>query len=60
MYTLKDNADKTLLYGSPWLDLSRNGVVNQIERPSIKDDFYGNINYDTLGSLVIDIIKEEI
>ena len=54
MYNLKSGADKSKLYGSPWLDLSRNGVVKMIEKPDLKEDFYGNINYDILSSLEID------
>lgn len=54
MYNLKSGADKSKLYGSPWLDLSRNGVVKMIEKPYLKEDFYGNINYDILNNLEID------
>ncbi|MBQ9448964.1 MAG: hypothetical protein IJU60_03735 [Acholeplasmatales bacterium] len=54
MYTLKDGADKTKMYGTPWLDLSRDGIVKMIEKPNIKDDFYGNVNYDILNGLQID------
>ena len=54
MYNLKSGADKSKLYGTPWLDLSRNGVIKMIEKPDLKEDFYGNINYDILNSLEID------
>jgi len=51
MYSLKDGADKTKLFGTPWLDLFRNGIVKMIEKPNLKEDFYGNINYDILNNL---------
>ena len=53
MYSLKDGADKTKLFGTPWLDLSRNGIVKMIEKPNLKEDFYGNINYDILNNLEV-------
>ncbi len=52
-YTLKDGANKTILYGSPWLDLSRNGVIKQIEKPNVKNDFYGYANYDIIDGLTV-------
>ncbi len=54
MYNLKSGTDKSKLYGTPWLDLSRNGVIKMIEKPDLKEDFYGNINYDILNSIEID------
>lgn len=53
MYTLKNGADKSKMFGTPWLDLSRNGLIKMIEKPDLKEDFFGNVNYDLINSLEI-------
>lgn len=52
-YELKDGVDESSLQGSPWLNTSIVGMVNKINKPSIKDDFFANVNYETLSTNTI-------
>ena len=50
-YVLKPDADTSLLGGSPWLDLSRDGAIDMVERPELKNDFFNYVNYDEFKEL---------
>ncbi len=52
-YTFKQDADMSKINGYPWIDFSRPGAIKMVYRPSLKDDFYGYVNYDELNSLEI-------
>lgn len=53
-YTIKDEVeDISDLQGSPWLNTSIEGIMNKIEQPSIKDDFFANVNYDYLSQYTL-------
>ena len=53
-YTIKPGVtDLSFLQGYPWINTAVAGVLNKIEQPSIKDDFFANVNYDELKDVVI-------
>ena len=47
-YELKPGVAKTDIKGAPWVNANLPGMVNKIEKPSLKDDFYSSINYEDL------------
>ncbi len=53
-YTFKRNADMSKINGLPWIDFSRPGAIKMVERPELKNDFYGYVNYDELSNMTID------
>lgn len=52
-YTLKEGGSKENLTGSPWLNVMTPGVVSNIEKPSLKDDFFVSTNYDYLSTATL-------
>lgn len=53
-YTLKEGvSDLSFLQGYPWLNTSVVGVMDKIEKPALKDDFFANENYDALQGIVL-------
>ena len=51
-YTLKEGvSDISDFNGSPWLNVQKKGVINKIEKPSLKDDFYTYANYEYLQDM---------
>ena len=47
-YVLKSGVSRDELEGAPWINSNINGMINKIEKPSLKDDFYASVNYDDL------------
>ena len=48
-YICKEGVEDTsFLQGSPWLNTSIDGAIDKIEKPSEKDDFFANVNYEYL------------
>ena len=53
-YIVKEGIQDTdFLQGSPWLNTSIDGVMNKIEKPSLKDDFFANVNYEYLSDYTL-------
>lgn len=53
-YTLKEGVtDLGFLQGYPWLNTSIVGVMDKIEKPALKDDFFASENYDALQGIVL-------
>ena len=53
-YTLKAGVtDLGFLQGYPWLNTSVVGVMDKIEKPALKDDFFASENYDALQGIVL-------
>ena len=53
-YVIKDEAeDISDIQGEPWVNTSITGVMNKIEKPSLKDDYFANINYDYLSEYTL-------
>ena len=50
-YTFKENADMSKINGYPWIDFTRPGVINMVEKPELKNDFYAYVNYDELSNI---------
>ena len=51
-YTLKEGvSDVSDFNGAPWLNVQKKGVINKIEKPSLKDDFYAYANYEYLQNI---------
>ena len=50
-YTFKDNADMSKINGYPWIDFTRPGAINMVEKPELKNDFYAYVNYDELSNI---------
>ena len=53
-YTLKEGGSKENLTGSPWLNVMAPGIVSNIEKPSLKDDFFVATNYDYLSTATLE------
>ena len=47
-YELKEGVKESDLQGSPWVNLNIEGQIDKIEKPSLKDDFYGYVNYESI------------
>ena len=47
-YKKKAGYENTELQGAPWINSDLEGQLNAIEKPSLKDDFFANINYDAI------------
>ncbi|MBQ2070320.1 MAG: hypothetical protein II467_05250, partial [Bacilli bacterium] len=53
-YTIKEGVtDLTFLQGYPWLNTSVVGVMDKIEKPAAKDDFFSSVNYETLQGITL-------
>ena len=53
-YTIKDGVtDLDFLEGYPWINTSVEGVLNKIERPRPRDDFFAYANYDISKDIVV-------
>ena len=52
-YKVKDGVNVEDLYGEPWLNSAVEGMMEKIEKPSEKDDFFANANYDYIQSVTI-------
>ena len=53
-YKIKEGiTDLSFFEGYPWINTSIEGVLNKIEKPSEKDDFWANCNYDLLKELEV-------
>lgn len=53
-YTLKDGVtDLSILEGYPWINTSVDGAIRSIEKPSEKDDFFANRNYEKLQDVSV-------
>ena len=53
-YKIKEDVtDLSFIQGYPWLNTSVEGVINKIEKPSLKDDYFAYINYDKIKNLKI-------
>ena len=48
-----DVTDLSFLEGYPWINTAVEGVLNKIEKPSLKDDYFAHMNYDRLKDLTI-------
>ena len=47
-YKKKAGYENTELQGAPWINSDLEGQLEAIEKPSLKDDFYANVNYDSI------------
>lgn len=47
-YDLKPGVTEDELEGSPWIDSNINGMLEKVEKPDLKDDFYASINYESI------------
>ena len=47
-YDLKPGVTEDELEGSPWIDSNINGMLEKIEKPDLKDDFYASVNYESI------------
>ena len=45
-YVLKEGVNEADLQGAPWIDANIPGMVDKVEKPSLKDDFYTSVNYE--------------
>ena len=45
-YVLKEGVSEAELQGAPWIDANIPGMVDNVEKPSLKDDFYSSVNYE--------------
>ena len=53
-YVLKEGlTDTSDFNGAPWLNVHKEGVINMIEQPSYKDDFYTAANYEYLQDITV-------
>lgn len=50
-YDVKDGVDVDDLYGTPWLNSAVEGMMEKIEKPSEKDDFFAATNYEYIQSI---------
>ena len=49
-YELKSGYSASNIQGAPWINSNLNGQLQMIEKPSLKDDFYASVNYETILS----------
>ena len=47
-YELEDGYTLSDLRGAPWINTNLEGEINKIKKPSLKDDFYTAVNYDSI------------
>ena len=47
-YVLKSGHTEEELEGAPWVNTNIDGMIEAIEKPSIKDDFYTHVNYENI------------
>ena len=47
-YELQDGVDRSEIEGNPWINSNLAGQLSKIKKPSLKDDFYASVNYDSI------------
>ena len=47
-YQYKSGYSASSVNGKPWIDTNYDNEIEKINQPSIKNDFYANVNYDKL------------
>ena len=52
-YRVKEGVSVDELYGSPWLNSAVEGMMERIEKPSEKDDFFAAANYEYLPTITV-------
>ena len=57
-YDLKEGVEEEELHGAPWINSNLNGMLDKIEKPSEKDDFYASANYDLIQNKVQGVFEE--
>lgn len=53
-YKIKEDiSDLSFIEGYPWINTAVEGVLNKIEKPSEKDDYFASVNYEKLKDLKV-------
>ena len=47
-YELENGYSLSDLRGAPWVNVNLQGEINKIKKPSLKDDFYTAVNYESI------------
>lgn len=47
-YELQDGVNRSEIEGNPWINSNMEGQLNKIKKPSLKDDYYASINYESI------------
>lgn len=47
-YEMEEGASASELQGAPWINSNIKWQLNKIKKPSLKDDFYASVNYETI------------
>ena len=47
-YQLEYGVEESNLQGAPWVNVNIEGQIDKIQKPSLKDDFYTSINYESI------------
>ena len=49
-YQMESSYKLSDINGSPWINSNVRGEIEKIKKPSLKDDFYASVNYESLKS----------
>ena len=52
-YNVKEGVNVDELYGSPWMNTAVEGMMEKIEKPDEKDDFFAASNYEYIQTITI-------